>query len=431
MTATLGSPEVASRRGRVPSPAGSTPGWLRGVAVAAAVAAAAIAIAGAVTVSVRSHALASARDTSEPLVFYAQTVVVDLSDANTTMAGGFLSPGGVPKDATAQFDADMAKASAALVAAIQKAGGSPLVTAPEQQLSAGMALYSDKVATAEALYGQGQPVGAAYLAEANHFMSTSLLPSALNIYRLEQQKLAADSRRASSGSGEAVVIGLAVLLLVVLAHLQFGLARRFRRLLNPGALLATAALAAIAVWMVVGLAAQGAAVSRAARAGSAPLDVLTEARILDGQARADDQLTLVTRDAVTSYQTDFGKVSARLRSLLGGSHGGWTPTESADLRLASARWGDYSTAHSQVRTDDAADKTAAAIGRDSQAAADAAARLDAALAAGVAQAVSVFNSSARSASDDVAGLLVGFLILMAVAAVGVVAGVQPRLKEYR
>ncbi len=431
LTATLGRPAKAPRRARILAPASSTPAWLRTVVVSAAAASAAIALAGAVTVSVRSHALASARDTSEPLVVDAQTVVVDLSDANTTVAGGFLAPRVVPQAASARFSADMAHAAAALLAAGQRAGSSPQVTSLEQKLSTGLPVYSGLVATAEADHRNSQPVGAAYLAEANHLMASSLSPAALDLYTLEQRRLAADSRRASAWGGEAAALALVAVLLAILGHLQLGAIRRFRRLLNPGALVATLSLAALAVWLVVALAAQGAAVARAAHVGSAPLDVLTQARILDGQARADDQLTLVTRDSDPSYQADYKSVGARLTSLLQGPRHGWTPAETTEIDQASVRWDDYSLAHQKVRAEDAGGDQAAAIADDGGTSAGAAAQLDGVLAAGVDGAVAAFNSSARAAASDLSGLLIGVLVLMAIAVAGVVAGVRPRLKEYR
>ncbi len=368
---------------------------------------------------------------AEPLVVDAQTVVVELSDANTTVAGGFLAGPVFPTAAQDQASADLAQAAAAITATSQRAGTTPRVTALLQTLLTNMPLYSGIVATAEADYRQGQPVAAAYLAEANGLMSGTLLPAASSLYSLEQARLSQENQRATHWPGEFLVLALLAALLIALVYVQVRLARRFHRLLNPALLLATVAVLAMVIWVSVALAAEGGAVARSARAGSSPLGVLTHARILDGQARADDELTLVTRDSDPSYQRDYGLVSTRLGALLKTPDARWTGDEIVDLESGNQQWTAYAQAHSRVRQADVGGDLTAAVATDAAAASSDSQHLDVALTQGVDAAVASFSSSAQTAAADLDGLAWAALLLIVVIAGSVIAGVGPRLKEYR
>ena len=411
--------------------AATTPGWLR-VATVAVVALAVVtgAVAGLTALS-RSRAVSAARATAEPLVVDAQTAVVKLSDANTTVAGGFLAGPVMPAAAQSRFENDLAQAASSLTAAAQRAGTDPRVTGYLQTLSTDLPIYSGIVATAEADNRQGEPVGAAYLAEANHFMEAGLLPAASALYTVEQARLSQDSSRATSAVPVIFIIVLLVLLLATLVYLQVGLDRRFRRLLNLGCLAATLAVVALAVWGLVALAGEGAAVSRAEKHGTEPLRVLTQARILASEARADDELTLVTRDSDPTYQKDYGSAVAQLTGLIGPARSGWTVPETRADTDAIAALHTYGQAHQTVRGDDGAGDLVDAVTFDRLNSSPEAASMDTALAGGVDAAVGSFDASARAAQSDLSGLLWSSAILMVVVVIGVLVGTRPRLREYR
>jgi hypothetical protein len=432
MTATLDIPRPSVRPGWQPAAwVGTTPAWLRTVTAALCALALAAGIAGALTVESRAHSLSTARTVAEPLVVDAQTVVVELSDANTTVAGGFLAGPVVPTAAQSRASADLAQAAAAITAASQRAGTTPQVTGILQSLLLNLPVYSGIVATAEADYRQHQPVAAAYLAEANGLMSSTLLPAASSLYSLEQARLSQANRRATHWPGQFALLALLAVLLIALVYAQVRLARRFHRLLNPGLLLATVAVVVMLVWVNVALAAEGSAVARSGRVGSTPLGVLTQARIFDGQARADDELTLVTRDANTTYQKDYASVSGRLAALLKTPDSRWTAQERLDLQSGQQQWAAYGQAHTTVRQADARGDLTGAAASDAGAASSDSQQLNVALTRGINTAVASFSSSARAAAADLDLLVWAALILVAVVAGSVIAGVEPRLKEYR
>jgi hypothetical protein len=431
MTAQQPVPVGWVRQGRRQEWAATTPGWLR-VATVAVIALAVVtgAVAGLTALS-RSRAVSAARATAEPLVVDAQTAVVKLSDANTTVAGGFLAGPVMPAVAQSRFENDLAQAASSLTAAAQRAGTDRRVTGYLQTLATDLPIYSGIVATAEGDNRQGEPVGAAYLAEANHFMEGALLPAASALYTAEQARLSQDSGRATRAAPVIVIIVLLVLLLAALVYLQAGLARRFRRLLNLGCLAATLAVVALAVWLLVALAGEGGAVSHAEKHGTEPLRVLTQARILASEARADDELTLVTRDADPSYQNDYGSAVARLTGLIGQARSGWTAPETQVDTAAIAALQNYGQAHQTVRAEDEAGRLPTAVADDQLRSSPGAAGLDTTLAGGVDAAVGSFDTSARAAQSDLSGSLWSSVILMVMVVIGVLAGIRPRLREYR
>jgi hypothetical protein len=388
------------------------------------------AIAG-LTVLSRAHALKAARTTAEPLVVDAQTAVVKLSDANTTVADGFLAGRVIPAGAQTRFDNDLAQATASLLAAAQRAGTDRHVTGYLQTVDTDLPIYSALIATAETDNRQGQLVGSAYLAEANHLMNSALVPAVYLLYTAEQARLAHDSGRATNAVPVIVGIALLAVLLAVLLYLQFGLARRFRRLLNAGCVVATVAILTLAIWLIVAVASEGAAVSRAEKHGTDPLDALTQARILAGQARADDELTLVTRDSDPSFQTDYPTVAARLSHLFAQVPTGWTAAElRADTGAASA-WDGYGLAHAAVRHLDGTGQFDLAVRADHTTSAPAAAYLDSTLTTGVDAAVTSFTRSSSAALSDLTGLMWASVLLMVLVIIGVLAGTRPRLQEFR
>ncbi len=151
-----------------------------------------------------------------------------------------------------------------------------------------------------------------------------------------------------------MVIVLLVVLLITLVYLQVGLARRFRRLLNLGCAVATLAVLTFTGWLIVALPPRGRLSRAAERHGTDPLRVFTQARILASQARADDELTLVTRDADPSYQQDYSVRRGRLSNLIAQPQPGWTAPEAGADGSAVAVWEIYGQAHQTVRGDDQA-----------------------------------------------------------------------------
>ncbi len=385
--------------------AGTTPGWLRVTTVVVVVLAAVAGTVGGLALVSRAHAVGIARQTAEPLVVDAQTAVVELSGANTTVAGGFLSGPVLPVAAQAGFENDLAQAITSLTAASQRAGVGSRVTGYLQTIDTDLPVYAGIVATAEADNRQGDPVGAAYLAEANHLMEAGILPAASSLYGAEQAGLAGDDRRAITSAPVIALVIVLIILLCTLVYLQVGLVRRFRRLLNPGCLVATFAGLTLVAWLVLAVSAEGSAISQANQRGTNPLQVLTHTRILASEARADDELTLVTRDSDPTYQRSFKSADVQLLAQLGPGPSSWTTAESQADQAGADIWQSYDLAHNRVRADDNAGDLSEAVTVDQLESSPDAASVDTALADGVDSAVASFATSANAARSDLSDLI--------------------------
>jgi hypothetical protein len=386
-------------------------------------------VTGGLAVLARQHATNRAISTAQPLVLDAVTLDVTLSDANTTIAGGFLGAPPVPVSVESHYESDLSTGDAALTAAAQQSGGDSQAARQLAILSTGVPLYSATVATAEAYYREGFPVATAYLSEANYLMRDSLLPAAATLDGLEQARLARDNAAAAQAGLVAVAMGLLAAVLVLAIGTQLHVSRRFRRLINVGLAVTTVLVVVVGAWTLVATESASRSTTRAERRGTAPLATLTRARILAQQARADDELTLVTRDADPSFEQDFEKSDGSLKALLVADHAGWTSAEARDLANASEAWNAYDQAHRQSlapQSEDQQSQTAA----DDKSAQDAAS-VDAALTNGVTESVRAFDSDARAASIDLGGLALAGLILTILAATSAIAGLEPRIREYR
>jgi hypothetical protein len=337
----------------------------------------------------------------------------------------------VPALAQSGFDQDMSRAAAALAAASQRAGTGSEVSKPLATVTSGLPVYGEEIATAEQYWRQGFPVGAAYLAEANNLMRTQLLPAASTLYATEQARLSRDDDRASSSTLVAVVLILLAIVALAALLLHIDVARRFRRVINVGVAVAIVAVVAVGVWSVVAAVSSGRAVSAAEHRGTSPLTTLTKARITAQQARADDELALVTGYSESSYQNDYSTAAASLATLMGAPTKGWTTAEIGDLSMAARAWSAYGEQHKAIQTRDQSGGLLDAISTDHSSGAPAAAAIDPPLSAGVNTAVASFNRNERSASNDLSGLALGCVVLMVIAAAAILIGVEPRIREYR
>lgn len=386
-----------------------------------------------IAVSARGSAADSARSTSEPLLVDAQSVYTSLSDADSTAAGAFLAGASAPQALRDRYRADLAAAAGSLARAAQQAGLSSQLGRSLQTLSVNLPVYSGLVETARANNLQGFPVGAAYLGEASNLMRTALLPAASDLYQTERQRLRDDQSGATSVVGLVVAAVLVILVLATGIGLQRWLRGRFNRSLSPPLLVALAIMVVLVAWLAVALSAQTRNVHRSEDRGASPITTLTQARILALQARADDELTLVTRDSVPSYQADYARVAQQLTGLLAAppAHA----SDQATLTAAAAAFQRVQSVHQAIRrADDNGNLSAAIAAASGPRSGDlpaTAARLDRVLLGGIADAQGRFDSAAKGASDALSGLLVGVIVLSLLMAGLVLLAVRPRLAEYR
>ncbi|MBW4718217.1 hypothetical protein KZQ38_13630 [Saccharothrix sp. SC076] len=405
---------------RVTGLARSTPGRLTALALGLI---AATLLVGALTVASvrdRSDAVVAVADRGEPLAHAAQEVYRAMADADATAASAFLSGGVESPGLRQRYEADVARAAAALSTA-SEVTRSPELVGPLATLSGQLPVYTGLVETARTHNRQGNPVGAAYLREASNLMRSALLPAAHDLYRVQTANVVRDLADAGSPPWPEGLLGAGLLAALVLA--QRYLTRRTNRVFNVGLLAATAAVVVSLLWVLVASLVVVAHTS-SGEDDAVLADVVAQARIAALKARGDEMLTLVARGNGGIYESAYKEASAELRGLVGSA----PPLARAGVELD--RWRD---AHTAVReADDRGDFTQAverALGAGAAAAAFDA--VDANLTDALAQARSGLADRIARARGALTGAVPVVVLLALVAAVASTAGLWQRLKEYR
>ena len=426
-------PEPDSVRSQARSWARTTPGWLRlsSVGVAALIALS-ILTAELVTASRQSAARRAQLATAHSLVD-AQTIYTSLSAADTAAAEYFLPAARNRAALENDFRNDMALATSSLASATSRAGATSDATDPLHTLAIRIPIYTSIIATAKANDRAGHVVSTAYLSEANNLMATSMLPAAQRLYQAAHQRLEADYRAATNPWPFAAALLLFGIALVALVVLQWQLSTRFNRTLNVAMLGATALTVGAMLWFGLALHGENGQIAIARRDGSEPIAAFTEARILAQRLQADDELTLVTRDAVASYQPDYDTKAAALTTLLNRAYpAGYTYRP---LRDASAGLVAIARTHDTIRSEDAQGKlreaNAAAAGGSAKALPDLFGKFDAHLGSAVTLTQANFLATATAATDDLDGIFLGLAAIGLVAMALVAWGAQQRIEEYQ
>ncbi|GAA5201426.1 hypothetical protein GCM10023322_81350 [Rugosimonospora acidiphila] len=414
----------------------STPGRLTVLMVVLAALAIAAGLAAVIGVVQRSSHVHSVIDRTGPLTVDAQELYRSLSDADAIAANAFLSNGQEPAALRTRYDNDIAAASAALTSATAADPGQPAV----QEISAQLPVYAGLVETARTYNRLNLPVGAAYLREASALMRDQLLTAAKRLYDAETTRFDSDADAAAGFPWLA--IALSVLALAGLGYAQVTLTRRTNRLFNLGLVGATAMGLAALIWLGSSWLGARGELASAQRDGSAQEQVLARARIDALQARADEALTLVARGNGASFDTDYGTMLTDLVGKNGDSGllhqagaAATDPTVRTAVNAAISSAKDWRTTHQKA--DDAnknSEYTRAVtltIGDDPASSASSFNHLDQQLAAGIAATSATLDRHARSAAGALAAAPIGLAVLTVLLLVGMVAGLQQRIAEYR
>ncbi|WP_436788736.1 hypothetical protein [Yinghuangia sp. YIM S10712] len=390
--------------------------------------------------SVRERAAAADRvaTSSEPLGVRTQELYRALAQANATAAAGLLSGGVEKKEVREEYAASLDSAQRTLMSALS-AGSSGRIGELLSGLSVEIPRYREDVARAKAAARQGNPLGAAYLRVASRQMEEVILPAADELHAIAADRLRADQREATAVPWAAVAVALGSLAGLVVA--QVLLARRTKRVFNPGLLVAGLSVAALTGWTVLSLAAAGDALRESRDDGWRPVDALSQARFSLLQARAAEGQILV------QHGSDGGKYSAELdarfaeltrvpdgRLNVAAELSADDATTAAKVAEARAAVADWIVAHGQVMEKYNATQFSAAVDLVIQpdgAAQVAFVRAERALADAIAEDQADFVKAVGEARDTTDGAAVGALVLAVVAAAGIVDGIRRRVGEYR
>ena len=443
MTVTASPIRVTRQAGaRVPASRRTTPVLLRIAAVSIAVLALVAGLIAALATSERQGATTAAWQNAEPLMVTAQAVDTSLSDADTTAAASFLQGRLEPAGLQRRYQSDLAMrlgrrrrarpARPALIPTWRQVSRPFRRTCP---VYAGIVQDAD-FNERQAFY----PLAAAYISRSQQ--PHALVDPARLRPRSTGQRASTLGRRPIArglpAAGDPCGPGLpraagrprggpALAQPPLPPHLERAAGDRHRDRPRPGRLVDSGARHARP------------GVNSALANGSRPVSTFTQARILALRARADDELTLLTRDSDPTYQSDYSSTAAAppapaRRS--GSRPARPAPPCATELARAKAAFGSYAPCTARSGTTMRAAIWAGAVGLASGTGAGQLPAISSDLNSDLVRRdhrpPSRPSSRATSgAASDLDGLIWGLAVGAILVAALVLIGFQPRIAEYR
>ena len=371
------------------------------------------------------------------------------------------------EQALARYRQDRAVADSAAVQAAELVGSDPADRSTVQTVLDGLGQYEQLAEQAillndEAGHAAGPPPAnvLAVYRQATDLMKTELLPKAYNL-TLDAGTIVRHTylaERSAVLAGQARVVTLGVALVLVLVAIQLIVAVRFRRLVNLPLLLATVGLAILTGLSGSVLATEAAQLDAAKVNGFDAILTLSRARAIGNAATADESrylldpgradiytqtyldksqaLFYVSAGSIAQYDTAIAPAAADYRKGKIGFLGFFGDEARGDTRPA-----DLATIldrYVQVQRDDQRMRALAATGQGPAAIDFRTGELlrdfdqyDAALQALIGVHQRTFAGAVRAGDSALNGWDVLPLVSLLVAAALIVAGVAPRLWEYR
>jgi hypothetical protein len=409
----------------------TTPGELRAIAVGLLVMLAVIGVVVYAAVDARHRAASAVEDDAVPEVVAAQDLYRALADANTTASIRYLE--GIPEPSVRlrKYDADLNAAGSALAALTAELPADRRAQNSARIIIQRLPVFGAAVQASRDNSRQGFQLGGTYLREASRVMGEEILPEAKALYLRAVDRL---NRQFTDGTAARdirfVVIAGAVAALGLVAA-QVLVARRSRRLLNPGLVGATVAVAVLMVWTGSRFVSAQDSLVSAQQQGSDAVQVLSAARILNLEAQTAGNVALIERDG-----SDVGR-SNRALARVGGTL--------SEARLVAQRglsviprmdaivstYGRLRHEHADVRGLDSDGEYNAAVDVATRREARAAGRLDDELNAAIVHARGKLDTNAADARAGFAMLALAIPTLLVVAAALVLIGLSQRIKEFR
>lgn len=271
------------------------------------------------SMSQRNNSLETVLDATEPMAASAHLLTSSLLTADTIAAGGFVQPGALPRQELEIYTASINQAvtSAAEIYAGAVAAGGPTSERIQElvtQIQRDLPIYTAINERAKVNQRMGNPVGVAYMSEASGIMRTRMLTAAQELNALTRQDVAEEMRRLSQPQWVPISGLLAAFVLLLAA--QVWLWRMFRRRLNRGFLVATAAVLLAIVWVGVSNYQSWVSGSVEYEKAAQPWEELTAARIDALEARTDETFALLRRETASQSSRDFDDTYLSVASAL-------------------------------------------------------------------------------------------------------------------
>ncbi|MGU3437870.1 hypothetical protein ACNHUS_33280 [Actinomycetes bacterium M1A6_2h] len=431
-TSGLALPRAASTRSERSEILHSTPIKLIVVGVLVAATLITTAVVTTFAVADRQNTLAALLSRTEPLSDAAQNLYGQLSVADAAAATAFLSGGLEPAAVRDRYSEAITSAAGEVVRASTglDAGDSASQTTLAK-ISSSLPVYAGIIETARTNNRVGNPVGAAYLAEASTLMQTSILPWAEDLHNTKSDDVRAAQEQFDRPPWLSLV--LVVVSIAVLVAAQRFVSRRTRRTLNPGLALGSIAMVVLFVWMLVVGLVSSSSTNRALVRGAEPVDRLTSGRILAQQARTDETIGMARRGGVNDYEQSYTAAIQSLNGVLFALQQDSSLDNTridASLDLVDQWTKSHERMNASLAVGDFATAVAIATGTNEGNSADIFAALDDELAQEIDLSREELRSNIARAASVLDGLTVGISVLAGGSLLAVAGGLGVRLREY-
>lgn len=416
-----------------------------------------------------------------PQVLATSDLYFALGDMDSQVASILLTGGegtsGVSQQALHRYDQDRATADRAALQAAELSAADPADQAAVRSILDGLGQYERLASQAMTLDEQANhPVGPppanviAVYRQATDLMTLELLPPAYNLTldggATVREAYTAKRSAVLSGRIWVALAGLAVF--AALAGLQFFVATRFRRRLNPALAVATLGLILLTISAVGLLSGEAAHLQAAKTSGFDSILTMSRARAISNSLHADESRFLLDPGRADTYSLAYLDKSQTVLYVASGNLGAYYTALSAAMQAYRANprvvgflgfYGDEARAHpgpavtaalssfQQFQTDDQRIRQLSAAGQDRQAVTlltgstagsadydfD---QYDQDVMSLIGQHRGTFDQTIRAGEQQLGRSVLGnWTVLLPIAVLGaavlVVAGIWARLAEYR
>lgn len=380
----------------------------------------------------RQVALQELLNNTEPMSYSAHNLYTSLSVADTMATTGFAQAEEESSRSRARYNDAIQKAT---LAATETAAGVSDVNTRElaliAQIQQQLPVYTGLVEVARTNNRSGNPVGAAYLAEASALMREQILPAAGELFSLTTQAVTDQQDRFTKPQW-IPLSGLAAAL-VLLGAGQYWLTLRTNRRFNKGFVYATAFMLTALLWVSMANWATWHAGRKGFEEASAPLGSLANSRIVAQQARTEETLALIRRQDLEGWNNSFNGSMHRIESALDSYSA--LPIASSEANQQSTevthgaieKWKEHHSELSELqRVGNYEDAMKVALGPGD----DAFSEFDSSMASLISDARSGLRSYIMDALVATRLVSSAVLTLSWLAVIAVALGIRPRLQEY-
>lgn len=347
-------------RRQVQSAARTTPGRFRLWSIGVAALLAVTTVAGAASAARLRASTRRVDAASGPVLVSIQQLIGSLAEADAAASAAFLSGRDEDPEQRRLYEQAMSRATEQVDDIASLAGDDQVIHDALTRVSVQLTQYAGLIEAARASNRSGTTDANAYLTRAVQVAADLVNGDLKTLSTDARGNLAHDEHARTEGLSLAIVLMVTALLVLLAA--QAYLAWASRRIVNPGLALATLAVLASLVWLLVAAGRGGRALTSARRRGYDSIVLTTDLSSAGFGAKAEETLALITGDAshrraadaeaqkvaiapVTDAVTDTirgGVAAGGPGGLLGASGtAADNPRERAAVAEAAARWQRY------------------------------------------------------------------------------------------